>query len=216
MEIKKKSWDSIGIADYRKIRDLNLDKDLSETEKGMALLAILCDVDENEVWNLSVGEVQGLLSQISWVNDFKVDEKKYRHYDINGVRYDIELDVNKMTVSQYVDFQNYAKSGVTPENMAEILSCFLIPEGKKYNEDYDIVKTVKDIDEYLPFPKAQGLLFFYLRGLQSSIKALRVYSAWQAKKMMKGSPRKEVRAKIKEMDEMLQKMEWLGFHSLMK
>lgn len=216
MDIKKKSWDCIGIAEYRKIRDLNLDKDLSETEKGMALLAILCDVGENEVWNLSVSEVQGLLSQISWINDFEIDKKKYRHYDINGVRYDVELDINKMTVSQYVDFQNYSKSGVNAENMAEILSCFLIPEGKKYNEGYDIVKTVKDIDEYLSFPKAQGLLFFYLRGLQTSIRALRLFSAWQVKKMMKGSPRKEVKAKIKEMDEMMQKMAWFGFHSLTK
>lgn len=210
MDFKIRNWDDVSIATYRKIRDLNLDTDLSETEKGMLLLAILCDVDEDDVWSLSVGEVQGMLSQISWINDFDIDRRKYSHYDINGVRYGVELDVNKMTVSQYVDFQNYAKKGVDADNMAEVLSCFLIPEGKKYNEGYDIAATVRDIDTCLSFRKAEGLLFFYLKGLQASIRALRIFSAWMTKKMMKGSPKKEIKAKIKEMDEMLKTLEWFG------
>ena len=211
MNLKKKSWDDISIAEYRKIRDLNLDTDLSEIEKGMALLAILCDVDEAEVWNLSVEDAQALLSQIKWINDFKIDDKKYRHYDINGVRYNVELDVNKMTVSQYVDFQNYAKKGVDAENMAEVLSCFLIPEGKRYNEGYDVAATVRDIDNCLSFKKAEGLLFFYLKGLQASISALRIFSAWTVKKMMKGSPKKEIQTKLAEMDKNLLAMqEWYG------
>lgn len=215
MKLKKKSWDDISIADYRKIRDLNLDTDLSETEKGMALLAILCDVDESEVWNLSVEDAQALLSQIKWINDFKIDDRKYRHYDINGVRYNVELDVSKMTVSQYVDFQNYSKTGT--EKTAEILSCFLIPDGKKYNEGYDIAEVIKDIDNCLSFPKAQGLLFFYLMGLRNSIRALRIFSAWQVRKMMKGSPKKEIQAKIAEMDKNLQAMqEWYGLALSMK
>jgi len=40
-----------------------------------------------------------------------------------------------MTASQYIDFQNFYKQ--YDDYMPNLAACFLLPNGKKYGEDYD-------------------------------------------------------------------------------
>lgn len=51
------------------------------------------------------------------------------------------------------------KSGTMP---AEFLSILLVPEGKKYNEGYDLSQAVEDIRNYLSVEDALGLTAFFL------------------------------------------------------
>jgi hypothetical protein len=77
-------------------------------------------------------------------------------------------DHTKITTAQYVDFQTLAKD--FPATIPELLSCFLIPEGKEYNEGYDI-QEVHAAVRTLPLPMALGYTAFFFDAFAKSMAA---------------------------------------------
>lgn len=173
------NWNEVTLGAYKKLAAISDDDSLSENEKQVAIAAVLCNVTPEEIWDMPMNDARALFSTMAWVNEFKPDFKKpeKKIYTLKGVKYDICYDVNKMTVAQYLDFQTYYKDGLTKDNMAEVLSCWMIPKGKKYNEGYDLVQTIADIND-MPFIDVQRLCFFFLMHLETSIRAIRLFSRW--------------------------------------
>ena len=114
-------------------------------------------------------------------------------------------DVTKINVAQYVDFQNFIKMPLR-EGMEKILSIFLIPEGCKYNEGYDIIDLQKVIRENISFRVAEGLLSFFLNRYGRSL----VHSLTYCKHQMKKMKNKEMMEKLeKTQKEIIQKLDSL-------
>ena len=67
------------------------------------------------------------------------------------------LDLTKVTVAQFIDYQNYIKE--TPVKFEKVLSVFIIPEGHTYNDGYDLQQAQQDMLE-LPFVVVQKVAFF--------------------------------------------------------
>ena len=88
-------------------------------------------------------------------------------YKINGTEYVLTTNLQEMTVAQYIDYQVYIKN--PQQYMQEMLTVFLIPKGKKYNEDYDVAEAAKDMGN-LPIEDAYGISFFLTVLLQSLTK----------------------------------------------
>lgn len=162
MKLNIKSWDECPIATYREITKIAEDAALSETEKEFAALAILCDVSEDEVWKLTVSEAQALIGQLKWIGkfDFNKNPSSIKNVIINGIKCKVDYDLIHFSVAQYIDFQDAYKNGITPDNLPILLACLLIPEGKEYNEGYDLQKWISDIDNYLPITLANSIGFF--------------------------------------------------------
>ena len=122
-------------------------------------------------------------------------------------------DIRKMTTAQYIDFQTFSKEG--EKKLIEVLSCFLIPKGKKYNEDYDILEVQKALRNYLTIPNCLALSAFFLAKFNRSIKGMLIYSKWIAKiKLKKGKEKQEI---LKKIDQMLKEIPNLdGLHVLMQ
>ena len=115
-----------------------------------------------------------------------------------GYRIEVMKDVTKINMAQYVDYQNFIRMPLR-ESMDKLLSIFLIPKGKKYNEDYDIIDLQKTIRENLSFRVAEGLLGFFLRKWgESLIRSLDYYR--------KAARKEEDPQKKKEMTEMLEQI----------
>ena len=112
-----------------------------------------------------------------------------------GYRIKVMKDITKINMAQYVDYQNFMRMPLR-ESMDKILSIFLIPEGKTYNTDYDIIDLQKTIRENLSFRVAEGLLGFFLRRWGESLVRSLDYYRKTAKK--EKDPQKK-----KEMEEML-------------
>lgn len=95
-----------------------------------------------------------------------------------------------MTTAQYIDFQTYTQD--TMRNLPQILSCLLIPQGKKYNTDYDIIEVQDAIRTHLSVTDCNRLSAFFLRRWRISIKGMLIYSRWQIKRVKDKSKRAQL------------------------
>lgn len=194
IELKYKSWKEISINTFNKLKEIKINSNdsLELLDSNIALLSILCDVDEDTIADLTTSEFSTLLSQTTFLKDMpKVKIQEY--YKINGKEYQVFLSMKNMTVSQYIDFQTFYKE--QDKYFKELLACFIIPKGKKYGEDYDVQEVIDDIGNHLSIVDANSILFFFVLLYQSLTKAMLTYSIQQMKKA-KRKMNKEEKEKI--------------------
>ena len=89
-----------------------------------------------------------------------------KRYNIGGKEFEVELDPNKMTVSQYLDFQTFIKD--PNKYISNLLACFLIPKGAKYG-DSDPLENAKFLEENCNYAICQDINFFFLKLLETYI-----------------------------------------------
>lgn len=199
--IKKKSWNDISINDYYEIMDF-LESDLDAVSKDVGLLSVLCETDTDAIYSLSLDEVEALMKQIDWVKRFDFNRKwKANRVRIGDSVYDVCVDLSNMTVSQYIDFQNFWSKQDLREYYGNILACFFVPKGKKYCDGYDVKALAEEFRNTVSIELANAVCFFFLKRLLYSIKATQVYLSWQMKKMKKKHP--EMKEKIAQMEKEL-------------
>lgn len=127
------------------------------------------------------------------------DVKLKKHYTLNGVKYNSNYDITKVTVAQFVDYQNYLKEDEV--RLEKLLSVFFTPDGyKDYNVGYDIIKVQEDLLS-LPIDVAQSIAFFLGRQLRIFFWVFRYCLIRQVKKLkMERKKKKELIENIKKMD----------------
>ena len=190
IELKYKSWNDISINTFNKLREIKINSNdsLELLDSNIALLSILCDVDEDTIASLTTSEFSTLLSQTTFLSTLpKV--KIQDTYTINGNKYEVFLTLKDMSVAQYIDFQTFYKD--QDKYFKELLACFLIPKGKKYGEDYDVQEVIDDIGNHLSIVDANSILFFFVLLYQSLTKATLTYSIRQMKKARKKMNKEE-------------------------
>lgn len=176
------NWDNITIEKYYTIMDILNDETDDDITKNVKLVAILLDKDEQEVWDMDLSEAGDYISRLMFLNKFDIPSHPNMNIKLPGFDLKVMKDVTKINVAQYVDFQNFVKLPLR-EGMDKILSIFLIPEGFKYNDGYDIIEVQKTIRENLSFRVAEGLLGFFLRKYGRSLIHSLVYCKRQIRKM---------------------------------
>lgn len=154
-------WENITIEKYYKIKDILDDEVDDDITKNVKLVAVMLNKDEQEVWDMDMGEAGEYISRLQFLNKFELPKNpnmkiKLPNYDLRVIK-----DLTKINVAQYVDFQNFVKMPMR-ESMEKILSIFLIPEGYSYNTGYDILDLQKEIRQNLSFRVAEGLLSFFI------------------------------------------------------
>lgn len=188
-------WNKVSIAKYYEIKDIVEDKDEDDISKNVQLVALLLDKDEQEIWDMELGEVGDYIRALSFLDRFEIPRNPSMNITLPGYQITVMKDITKINMAQYVDYQNFIRMPLR-ESMDKLLSIFLIPKGKKYNEDYDIIDLQKTIRENLSFRVAEGLLGFFLRKWGESLVRSLDYYRKAAKK--EKDPQKK-----KEMQEML-------------
>lgn len=201
MELKYKNWKEISINRFKKLQDVisdvpvTDDATLNNINSNIAMLSVLCDVDEDTIASLSTSEFVKLVNDSNFLSDMpKV--KITDTYVINGKVYKVFLSLKNMSVAQYIDFQTFYKD--YDKYTRELLACFLIPEGKRYGEDYDIAEVITDIGEHLSIVDANSILFFFVILYQSLTKTTLNCSIKDMKKMMRKEKNKEQRMKMEQ------------------
>ena len=189
MELKYKSWNDITVNVFEELKNIPTSNGdvLEDLNSNISLLSILCDVDEDEIAELTTTEFNQLLKQTAFLADMpkvKIIDK----YNINGNKYNVHLAVADMTMNQYIDFQTFCKD--KEKYMKNLIACFLIPEGKKYCDGYKIEDVIKDIGD-MPITAAHSIMFFFIILFQSLTKATLRCSERKLKKAMKKMNKEE-------------------------
>ena len=199
ISIKKHNWTDITISDYKKILDINSREMDSDMEKGISLLSVLCECSEEEIYSLPIMSLNGLLSGVKWIYEPYTFNKNWKsnHIKINGVKYNVVVDINKFTVAQYADFQIYWDKRDDVNYMSKLLTVFIIPDGCKYNDGYDIVELSSMLENWVSLNDFNSICFFFLKDCLYSVKASLYYSNWQLMKMIRKEKNPEKKMELK-------------------
>lgn len=214
IELKIKSWNDVSIDKYYQILDIFNDDSKAEFDKYMSLLALFCDVDEDVVYSLDIVKAQAMFSAISWIHDFSFLKKKGSMGKINSViidgnKYNVCVDLQKFTVSQYIDFQTFWQHKDLKKYYGNILAVFIIPEGHKYGEGYDVAELSTTIRQKVSIVTANQVCFFFLNSLAISIKGIQIYLDWIKRKMKNKENRSQMETVSKNL-RMIQKFIFNG------
>lgn len=206
MELVKHSWKDINLKEYKKIVEI-LNRELdSDLEKDISILAVLLNVPEDSLYDMNIMELQRLLGQMSWIKEekyvYKNKIKKMNKLVIDGKEYVVNPDINKFTVSQYLDFQNFWDK--RNERMGNLLAVFIIPKGCKYNEGYDVIKLADRLEEVFTLDDWNDVCFFFLRNYYSSIKVSLISSEWMMKTLIRKTKNPKEKEKLMKIKEQLQ------------
>lgn len=190
--IKKIEFSDITLKDWYAIQDILSIEDEYTT---FNLLDYLYGIDSSNMTLAEVSKYSGTLSFLNNLEKYK-DIQLEDKYTINGTTYTGFLDLTKVTVAQFIDYQNYIKE--TPVKFEKVLSVFIIPEGHTYNDGYDLQQAQQDMLE-LPFVVVQKVAFFLAKQLQTFVSLFLCYLKGDMKKM-KGIDKKKKKLLIDNLD----------------
>ena len=160
------NYEALDLGRYMKI-DRILHTPAEEIDKQVQIVAILADMSEEEVLHLPLADYTAMAVQAAFLGAHcepaEVDGKPF---EAGGVKLVPTKDFTKITTAQYVDFQTFVKD--FPSTLPELLSCFLVPEGKEYNTGYDVAE-VKEAVRCITLPQAIGLTAFFFKRFNASI-----------------------------------------------
>lgn len=162
-----KSYETMPVGIYLQLTDVMRDVQ-DEHDRTIAILSILSGIPEEQLINTPYEQVQRMSDSAGFLLTEPKPAEVRKVYEVGEWRLVPTLKRSRITYAQYAAFQEFSAKGVD-DNFVQLLSCFLIPEGKKYNEDYDIEDLCDDIRKHLSIVDANALYTFFLRTLSRSM-----------------------------------------------
>lgn len=132
-------------------------------DNDLAIVSALSGKTEDELLNMPITEYRHLADGAGFLFHQPIPAKVAKTYKVGELKLKLTDKAERITTAQYIDFKEYAKAGET--DICKYLSVVLVPEGKTYNDGYDVTEVADAIREYLPTPDALGLRDFFLTRL---------------------------------------------------
>lgn len=194
------------LGDYMDIVSIMNDEGIDELDKQVKVISILTGLEESYILDLPIAKYQQLAVKLNFLyGDLPQEARLAKSYRIGKFELIPVTDMRKVTTSQYIDFQSLHQAGFE-SHFVEILSCILIPKGKKYCQDYEILEVQNAIRTGLSVFDSASMYAFFLLSCRKSMKDMLTYSLKQVKKM-----RSKAREKImKEIQEQISLLETSG------
>lgn len=153
------NYNSLTVGKYEALLRARADHEGDTNELNLRVLSILSDMTVDQLLDLKVPEFRAMMDRAGFLCTAPRPSEVARQYRFGDLTLVPVTDVRKMTAAQYIDFQNFSNAG--EGRQAELLSCFLVPKGMKYNDGYDIFEVQQAIRDFMPVTAALGLLAFF-------------------------------------------------------
>lgn len=155
------NYTSLTVGKYEELIKARAEHEDDTNELNLHVLSILSDMTVEQLLDLKVPEFRAMMDRAGFLCTAPRPAEVAKLYRFGDMDLVPVTDIRKMTAAQYIDFQSIARLG--EGHQAELISCFLVPKGKKYNEDYDILDVQRLIREFMPVTAALGLLAFFFQ-----------------------------------------------------
>lgn len=178
------SYKRLPIGKYKELLDICSDYNLTTQDRNLEILSVLSGYEVDTLLDMNITDVEIMMQQTAFLDTPLPPSQGYnvaKKYKIQGWVLCPVSDAKKMNVAQYVDFQTFSKE--PDKYMVEMLSCLLVPEGKKYNNGYDITELHSIIRDNLSIYDANEVTAFFLHRSLLSIRATLTSSIWTLKRM---------------------------------
>ena len=171
--------------------DAVLNSDREDIDQQVAIVSLLSGISEQDILELPLPDYTALAAKTDFLRQECPQVQAPARVIVGDRAYGLVKDFTKITTAQYVDFQTFSKQGT--QKLPEVLAVLLIPEGHKYNEDYDFLDVVADV-KTLPLPVALSLVGFFFGALSESMAASLTYLEGKARTL----PRKKAKAMLEQ------------------
>ena len=182
-------YDSLPIGKYLDI--LAVCEGRRGVDVTVGMLSVLTGMAEDDILDLPIGEFADLAARARFLEDKPGEAKVRGVYTLGEFTLVPVRDARKVTAAQYIDFQTFSRRGISAA--PGVLSCMLVPEGRRYADGYDPVDVQKAVAENLPVSDAFALYAFFLRSLRRSMAAILTSSAVEAAVTARGGRMKMLR-----------------------
>lgn len=190
---------------YLEICDIDRREDLEDINKQVSIISVLTGMAEEDIYNLPLEEYRQLAAKSQYLrHPYEGEILTAKNYIVGKFTLVPVEDYRKITTAQYIDFQTFAKDA--ERNIVEILSCMLIPKGKKYNQDYDVLEVQKALREHLCVADALSLLAFFFVQYRQSIKDSLTYSREMAMRLRDPEKKRRMVREIQKEEDRLLKL----------
>ena len=206
------NYNDMSIGLWREIRETLEDMgEASELEVQVALISLLSGMDEDDIRNLPLKEYSDMASKTRFLlHQPNVKAVRPRTLTINGKKYDLVDDVRKLTTGQYIDYQTYMQDNEDFKNLAKVLSVFIVPKGRTYNEGYDVEDVIKELDEHLSIQIALGVCFFFREKYRSWLSLMQGCFRRRMMRMMRKETNPKAAEKMREIIGMMDSLRGIG------
>lgn len=199
------NYRDLAIGLYNEICEINRREDIDELHKQVATLAILTGMGEEDIYDLPIGEYRHLAEKARFLElPYEGQILTAKTYTLEGWQLQPVEDYRKITTAQYIDFQTFIKDA--DNKIVEILSVMLVPKGKKYNQDYDIVELQNVLRRSLSVADALSLCAFFFAQFAHSIADSLTYSKKAAMRLRDPEKRKRVLKEIQQQEVLLKSL----------
>lgn len=195
------SYDKLTLAAWEKIAALEGRTFEEDIDRQVAVLAILTGMTEDEVTRIPLPEYIALVPKADFLfaepAPSNLASLRLRRLQVGAFSLVPTTDLRKLTTAQYIDFQTLLQQKA---DIAVLLSCFLVPEGKEYNDGYDIGEVQDAPAQHLTIPDALALRAFFLRKFSDSMDNILTSCKWAIATAPR-KVRKAMRAKIAQLED---------------
>lgn len=157
------SWEDVTLESYIKLIDFETG---TKTENATETIAELTDIPKTLIKELALSDVVGIMNKISQLQADS-DTKLKRLIEINGVEYGFHPDLDKITLGEYADLEQFIKNGIE-SNLPEVMAILYRPVKEKKNDIYiidaydgDILMRTEEMKKMSAVQVQSALVFFY-------------------------------------------------------
>lgn len=176
--MEKITWDDLTIKQFDELRVQS--KKIDGFDDIPKLVSIMFNRSFNELMEMTLEEYAPYRDNVLEVLQTTPKPKLERVINIDGHKYEMELNLNKMKVSQHNDYNNVFNN--SPDNTALLMATIYIPQGKEYGKDYDVNELAEIFSNKMKYVYAIGASSFFLTLLKSFTK---VFLTSLKKKLLK-------------------------------
>ena len=157
------SWADVTLSTWIKLVDFATG---TKTEEATETIAALSDIPKQLVKELALSDVAVIMSKIAELQA-KQDTTLKRIIEINDVEYGFHPDLNKITLGEYADVEQFIKNGIET-NLPELMAILYRPiKYKKENiyiidaYDGEITMRTEEMKQMTAEQVQSALVFFY-------------------------------------------------------
>lgn len=196
------NYRDLPIGMYLDICEIDRRTDIDELHKQVGIISLLSGMAEEDIYDLPIGDYKELAAKTHYLSHpYDGEVLTAKVYSLDGWVLQPVQDFRKITTAQYIDFQTFVKGGES--NIVEIISTMLVPKGKKYNQDYDVVELQKSLREHLSVADALSLFAFFFVQYHQLIKDSLTSCREEAMKIPDKEMRRKTLRKIQEQEDLL-------------
>jgi hypothetical protein len=176
---KVNDWSEVTVGQYQEMMLVETENDVT---KFIEQISIILDCDPSDIRNMPYGDYKEISEKMSFISK-QPKEIILREFEIDGVEYGLEPDMNLITAGVFIDAEQFKQDPITNLHMS--LALIYRPITKRIGDDYEIEphkaigfeKRANLFKDKVSIETVLGAtLFFSLLGMELSIATLESFN----------------------------------------